>query len=127
MMSCQSGVSGLRHLKCSWPDSSSAKRSPFLVLFLLVASLKNIGRRSQYFNKTGLVKNGLLMNQKNSGSCRCVCRKLHVERSSCDGITCFSNGCCNVGNLVETTLPPLSFLLEVLGGRVSSRCKGHPK
>ncbi len=28
---------------------------------------------------------------------------------------------------METALRPLSFLLEVLGGRVSPRRKGHPK
>jgi hypothetical protein len=43
-------------------------------------------------------------------------------------ITCFSNGCCNVvGHLVETAVQPLSFAWKVLGGRVSPRCKGHPK
>ncbi len=37
-----------------------------------------------------------------------------------DGITCFSNGCCNiVGRLVETALWPWSFVWKVLGGRVS--------
>ncbi len=75
----------------------------------------------------GLLRNALLVNQKKSSSCRCVCRKLHVERSSCNDITCFSNGCCNVVCLVETAHRLLSFLLEVHGGRVSPRCKGHPK
>ncbi len=86
------------------------------------------GRRSQYFNKTGLLRNVLLVNQKKSGSCRCVCRKLRIEWSSCNCVTCFLNGCCDVGSLVETALRPLNFLLEVLGGgSVSPRCKGHPK
>ncbi len=39
MTSRQSGVSRMRHLKCSLPDSSSVWRSPFFVLLLLVASL----------------------------------------------------------------------------------------
>ena len=50
-----------------------------------------------------------------------------MERSSHDDIIYFSNGCCNVGRLEETELWPLRFLLEVLGGRVSPKCKGHPK
>ncbi len=72
------------------------------------------GCRSQCFDKTGLLRNALLVNQKKTGSCRCVCRKLHVERSSCDDVTCFSNGCCNVGNLVETELWLLSFCWRFL-------------
>jgi hypothetical protein len=36
MTSCQSGVSRMRHLKCSLQDSSVAYSSPFLVLLLLV-------------------------------------------------------------------------------------------
>ncbi len=78
------------------------------------------GRRSQYFNKTGLLRNALLVNQKNSVSCRCICRKLRVERNSCNDVTCFSNGFCDVvERLVETALRPLSFSWKVLGGRVS--------
>jgi hypothetical protein len=40
MTSCQSGVSRLRHFKCSLPDSSGALSSPFLVLLLHVAALQ---------------------------------------------------------------------------------------
>ncbi len=84
--------------------------------------------RSQYFNKTGLLRNGLLMNQKKSGSCRCILRKLRVEQSSCNDITCFSNRSCDVvGSLVETALWLLSFSWEVLGGRVSPmKTQGSP-
>jgi hypothetical protein len=86
------------------------------------------GCRSHYFNKKmGLLRNALLVNQKKSGSCRCVCRKSHIGQSSCDDVNCFSNGCCNVGSLVDTLLWPLSVSLEVLGSRVFPRCKGHPK
>jgi hypothetical protein len=82
---------------------------------------------SQYINKTGLLRNSLLVNQNNSGSCRCICRKSRVGQNSCNDITCFSNGCCDIGSLIETALWPMSFLLEVLEGRVSPRRKGHPK
>jgi hypothetical protein len=80
------------------------------------------------FNKMGLLRKPLLVNQKNSGSCRCARRKSHVERSSCNDVTCFSNGCCNIGSLVETALWPLSFLLEFLEAEfLLCRRKGHPK
>jgi hypothetical protein len=52
----------------------------------------------------GLLRNGPLTNQKKSGSCRCVCRKSHLGWSSCNDVTYFSNGCCNVGCVVETAL-----------------------
>ncbi len=44
------------------------------------------------------------MNQKKSGSCRCICRKSCIGRSSCNDITNFSYRCCNVWCLVETAL-----------------------
>jgi hypothetical protein len=74
---------------------------------------------SHCLNKMSLLRNALLVNQKKSDSCRCICKKLRVGQNSCGDITCFSNGCCNLGSLIETALQPLSFLLEVLGGRVS--------
>ena len=51
-----------------------------------------------------LFKNMSLVNQKKSGSCRCVCRKLQVGQSSPDDVTVFSHGCCKIGCLVETGL-----------------------
>jgi hypothetical protein len=76
----------------------------------------------------GLLRNALLVNQKKNlvlvgesvGSC--VWGGVLAMTSPC-----FSNGCCNIGGLVETALRSLSFLLEILGGRVSPRRKGHPK
>ncbi len=90
--------------------------------------LKNKGRRSQYWNETGLWRNALLVNQKKNGSCKCVCGESRVERSSGNDVTCFSNRCCNVvGHLIETALWPLSFVWKVLGGRVSpKKTQGSP-
>jgi hypothetical protein len=51
---------------------------------------------------------------------------LVLGRSFRNDVTCFSNGCCYVGSLIEIALWPLSFLLEFLGGKVSPRCMGHP-
>ncbi len=42
-----------------------------------------------------------LWTRKKTGSCRCICRKSHVEQSSCDDVTWFSNRCCDVGSLVR--------------------------
>jgi hypothetical protein len=75
----------------------------------------------------GFLRNALLVNQKKSGSYRCICRKSHVGRSSCNDTTCFSNGCCKVGDLVEAALWPLSVSLVILGSRVFPRHKGHSK
>jgi hypothetical protein len=44
------------------------------------------------------------VNQKQSGSCRCICRKLRIGRSSFNDVTYFSHGFCNIGRLVETAL-----------------------
>ncbi len=40
----------------------------------------------------------------NSGSCRWICGKLRVGRSSLNDITYFSHGCYDVGCLIETAL-----------------------
>ncbi len=74
------------------------------------------GCRSQYFDKTGLWRNALLVNQ--------TFWFLQVRND----VTCFSNGCCNVvGRLVETALWPLSFAWKVLGGIVSpTKTQGSP-
>jgi hypothetical protein len=45
------------------------------------------GRRSQYWNETGLWRNALLVNQKKTDPCRLVCRELHIERSSRNDVT----------------------------------------
>jgi hypothetical protein len=51
-----------------------------------------------------LLRNWSLTNQKKSDSCRCICRKSCTRWSSCNDVTYFSNGCCNVGCLKETAL-----------------------
>jgi hypothetical protein len=107
---------------------------PFLVFFrvrcikysfhgtaLACGFLIEKGCRGLQFNKTALLRTALLMNQNNSGSCRCVWRKSRIGQHSGNDVTSFSNRCCNIGSLLETALWPLSFLLEVLGGRVSPR------
>ncbi len=97
-----------------------------MVLLLLVASLykRDVGAITL---TDGSLEKRVPREQKKIGYCRCIGRKSRIEQSSCDDITWFSNGCCDVGSLVETALWPLSFSLEVLGGRVSPRSKGHPK
>jgi hypothetical protein len=45
------------------------------------------GYRSLYLNKMGLLRNISLVNQKKSGSCRCIFRKLRIGHSSCDDVT----------------------------------------
>jgi hypothetical protein len=42
--------------------------------------------------------------KKTFGSCRYICRKSCIGRSSRDDVTYFSNGCCNIGCLGETAL-----------------------
>ncbi len=52
-----------------------------------------------------------LWTKKYSGSCRCVWRKSRIKRNSCNNVTCFSNGCSNVGSLVDSNLA-IEVLLE---------------
>ncbi len=122
MTSRQSGESRMRHLKCSTQDSSSAYRNPFWYCFCLWLPHRKRDVGASTLARRVSWEMHHLRTKTKSGSCRCICRKSHIEQSSCDDVTCFSNRCCNVRCLVETALWPLSFLLEVLGGRVSPRC-----